>query len=135
MLKATHKYMNKKIYLGKSGGWFYFNGKGRKLYCSEKQLLFSKIKPEYKEPLFPQLPQEIEDVIIQYKHQLEAIDDNWYRFLLSLTQHQREVFCLAVGNEAERDINILKKSISLALKHFSGSSRIYRKALIQLSNY
>ena len=134
-IKATHKYMNKKIYLGRSGGWFYFKNDGRKLYCSEKQLLFTKIKPGYKEPLFPQLPKTVEDIIVEYKKQLEAIDNNWYRFLLSLTQHQRQVFCETVGSRTGREVDVLKKSITLALKHFKGNSRIYRKALLQLNNY
>ena len=131
-IKATHKYMNKKIYLGRSGGWFYFKNDGRKFYCSEKQLMFTKIKPTYTEPLFPQLPREIENMIVEFKLQLEAIDNNWYKFILSLTPHQRQVFCETVANE---DTDVLQRSITLALKHFSGNSRIYRKALLQLLNY
>lgn len=131
-IKATHRYMNKEIYLGRSGGWFYFKNDGRKLYVSEKQLMFTKIKPKYKEPLFPQLPRAIEELIVEYKNQLEAIDNNWYKFLLSLTQHQRQVFCETVATEDEV---VLGRSIYLALKHFSGTSRIYRKAILQLQNY
>ena len=131
-MNATHKYMNNRIFLGKSGGWFYYRN-GRKIYVSDKHLMFTKVIKKYEEPLFPFLPKEVENIIVDFKLQLEAQEKNWYKFLVSLTQHQREQFCLTVRMTTSQ--NVFKESISLALLFFPINSRIYKKAISQLRNY
>ena len=135
MIIAAHKFMNHKIFLGSLGGFFYLK-KGRRIYCSEKHLEFSKYEPEKEtEILFPLLPRSVEAIIVDMAKQMEAQKKNWYKFLLSLTQSQREQFCYEARKELSATIDAFENSITLALKHFKEPSRIRRKAIQQLLNY
>lgn len=127
-------YLNNKIFIGPNGGYFYIKNK-KKIYVSEKHLLFRRIVSGKKEPLFPSLPVAVGQIIIDMKRQMEAMEDNYYRFLLSMTQSQRELFCFTVRKELQSPPLMFRNSISLALKYFPEPSRIRRKALLQLQNF
>ena len=121
-------YYQKKVTRGNNGAYYYVEESGYRRY-----VCFWDCRPRNIPTLFLKLPKEINEIIWNYKRQLECSTLRWDSFLMSLTAAQYSHFRIRVKRHPEH-LNV-KQLIHYTLFNFPINSRIYKKAEKQLLNY
>ena len=112
-----------KAYRGKRGAYYVMEGRYRRYVTA------FDVRERYYTP-FTTLPEDIDRIIWEYSKQLNCLHSNWGSFVYHLTYSQLRT--LRNGfQQYVRPSNYLVH----VFDHYNPDSRIYKKALRQLTNY
>ena len=126
-MKKVGRVYGRDVFSGKRGGIFYRNA-NKRIYLNEHDRLLMMEGNKHKKLELKQLPNELTDIINDYKQQLDAERYRSQIFVMLCTRLER---LKVVGHflcfHSPHDLHNLYKFVQHS---YSPSSRIYRKALM-----